>query len=80
MNCSWKRPPCSLNEIMQSMNRTLSQPIFNTVMGRRMAKGDGWVAAAADLQDNVGDELQLEEAPLQQNQIMQSMNRTSPAT
>jgi len=30
-----------------------------------MAKGDGWVAAAADLQDNVVDELQLEEAPLQ---------------
>jgi hypothetical protein len=28
-----------------------------------MAKGDGWVAAAADLQDNVVDELQLEEAP-----------------
>ncbi len=34
-------------------------------MGRWMAKGDGWVAAAADLQDNVVDELQLEEAALQ---------------
>jgi hypothetical protein len=30
-----------------------------------MAKGDGWVAAAADLKDNVVDELQLEETPLQ---------------
>ncbi len=34
-------------------------------MGRWVGKGDGWVAAAADLQDNVVDELQLEEAPLQ---------------
>jgi hypothetical protein len=30
-----------------------------------MAKGDGWAAAAADLQNNVVDELQLEEAPMQ---------------